>query len=95
MRAFSLLSDCLLAEINLDRNKAVSDGSVSFYLDHFVRYRVAKVTYGSRGRRRYDPADPNYTKRMQRLFVDPNGVKWITHGFDSILLRVRILLWTA
>ncbi|KDR67670.1 hypothetical protein GALMADRAFT_1071822 [Galerina marginata CBS 339.88] len=36
-------------------NKAVADGAVSFYLDHFVRNRVSKVAYGVFCRVTYSP----------------------------------------
>jgi len=74
----------------LHRNKAVSDGSVSFYLDRYVRFRVSKFTYGTKGRRRYEPAEyPDHIRRTDRMYTDPTtGFKWLTNGFDPTLRKV-------
>ncbi|KAJ3549688.1 hypothetical protein NMY22_g781 [Coprinellus aureogranulatus] len=44
-------------------NKAVSDGAISFYLDHFVTTRVSKVAYGYFGSVPYDGTDPDHRQR--------------------------------
>ncbi|KAF7324469.1 hypothetical protein MKEN_00487500 [Mycena kentingensis (nom. inval.)] len=41
-------------------NKAVSDGAVSFYIDHFVSSRVSKRNYGIEVRIPYVPADATH-----------------------------------
>ena len=45
------------------RNKAVADGAISYYVDHFVQTRVSKLTYGSRVSVDYDPNNPEHQKR--------------------------------
>ena len=52
----------------LFRNKAVSDGAISFYLDHFVRTRVSKVTYGVFFSPEYDPSDPDHRSRSHNVY---------------------------
>jgi len=44
-------------------NKAVADGAISYYTDHFVQTRVSKLTYGCRGLLPYDPSNPEHRKR--------------------------------
>jgi hypothetical protein len=50
------------------RNKAVADGAVSYYLDHFVVGRIARHTYGIPISVLYDPADPDHRKRKHMMF---------------------------
>ncbi|KAF9068279.1 hypothetical protein BDP27DRAFT_1224514 [Rhodocollybia butyracea] len=44
-------------------NKAVSDGAVSFYIDHFVTTRVSRWSYGTDCFSAYDPNDPEHRRR--------------------------------
>jgi len=44
------------------RNKAVSDGALSFYHDLFVRTRVSKFTYGCFSNTPFDPTDLDHLK---------------------------------
>lgn len=55
------------------RNKAVSDGAMSFYLDHYVRSRVSKVTYGSIANVLYKDHDPEHTKRSSLRYTQADG----------------------
>ncbi|PPQ65510.1 hypothetical protein CVT24_010806 [Panaeolus cyanescens] len=47
-------------------NKAVANGAVSFYLDHFVTARLSKVAYGIFGRIDYKPNDRAHRKLAAR-----------------------------
>lgn len=80
------------------RNKAVSDGAISFYLDHFVRTRISKITYGNFCHIPYNPNDPAHRERMSKTFVSVSGHKRISDSFDTILPKVRVVcvlyLWT-
>ena len=69
------------------RNKAVSDGAISFYLDHFVRSRVSKFTYGYFASILYDPSDPDHRSRSHKVFTFPSGEHLIPM-FDIILPKV-------
>ena len=67
------------------RNKAVSDGAISFYLDHFVRTRVSKLTYGDFCHIPYDPSDSSHTSRVTKTFISISGSRRISDYFDVIL----------
>jgi len=66
-------------------NKAVSDGAISFYVDHFVRTRVSKFTYGSFCHIPYDPSAPDHISRSHNVFISVSGAERITDFFDIIL----------
>jgi hypothetical protein len=66
-------------------NKAVSDGAISFYLDHFVRTRVSKITYGNFCHIPYDPNIPDHKSRSHKVFTSVSGSQRITDAFDIIL----------
>jgi len=80
-------SYCSLTDFN-NRNKAVSDGAVSFYLDHHVRSRVSKVCYGVATERSYIASDPEHRKRAQTRYRDAAGIMVIPNGFRTILAKV-------
>ncbi|GAW00248.1 protein [Lentinula edodes] len=44
-------------------NKAVADGGVSFYLDHFVSSRVARYSYGIKCSKIYQTSNPEHRRR--------------------------------
>lgn len=55
------------------RNKAVADGSVSYYLDHFVVGRIVKHTYGIPVGILFDPEDPEHQKRRREKYISASG----------------------
>jgi len=67
----------------------VSDGAISFYLDRFVRTRVAKLTYGHFCTLPFDPSNPEHTSRMTNTFFAYSGEQRIRGYFDVILAKVR------
>jgi len=70
--------------LKIFRNKAVSDGAISFYLHHIVKTRVSKVTYGTFCDVLYDPNNPNH--RARDVFTcHISGVTRIKGFFDIIL----------
>ena len=71
------------------RAKAVANGAVSFYLDHYVTARVAKVSYGFQGSTSYFPDDPEHARRSQNVWARPSGREMISGGFITVLERVR------
>ena len=78
--------------ISIFRNKAVSDGAVSFYLDHLVTTRVSKVTYGTFCTVLYDPNNPDHKARTNMAFTsDVSGKKWIRGSFNIILPKVNCI----
>jgi len=66
-------------------NKAVSDGAISFYLDHYVRSRVARVTYGYKASILYVPSDPEHSKRNKSLHTHADGLRYLHDGFRVVL----------
>ncbi|KAF8181785.1 hypothetical protein BJ912DRAFT_882045 [Pholiota molesta] len=66
-------------------NKAVSNGSISFYLDHFVRSRISKAAFGMSGYVDYDPRKADHVKRSSRSFISESGTKCLPEAFDAIL----------
>ena len=68
-------------------NKAVSDGAISFYLDHFVRTRVSKYTYGSFGNIEYDASDPSHQERQHKARRFPSGIRVLPDHFTTILAK--------
>ena len=77
---------------NFFRNKAVSDGAISFYIDHFVRTRVSKFTYGVFGDTVYDPSAPDHRLRSHKVFTSVSGNERIGDFFDIILPKVSCLI---
>lgn len=66
-------------------SKAVAGGAISFYLDHFVRTRVAKVTYGAFANALYNPHNPEHREREADTFVSMAGEKRVQGSFTVIL----------
>jgi len=64
-------------------NKAVADGAISYYLDHFVKTRVTKLTYGTHIDIDYHPKNPEHRKRP--TFTAVSGAKQITNVFRVLL----------
>ena len=77
---------------NFSRNKAVSDGAISFYLDHFVTTRVSKVTYGIFVDIHYDPNDPDHRSRSHNVFTCNSGIEVIPDFFYIVLPKVSFLI---
>ena len=76
----------------LIRNKAVSDGAISFYLDHYVRTRVSKVTYGVFINTRYHSDAPDHRSRSHNVYTSASGIKKIRNSFDIILPKVSFFI---
>ena len=70
------------------RNKAVSDGALSFYHDHFVRIRVSKLTYGSCCHTQFNPTAPGHQQRAHKAFAAASGLLVIPDVFDVIVSKV-------
>ncbi|KAF6750812.1 hypothetical protein DFP72DRAFT_909388 [Ephemerocybe angulata] len=68
-------------------NKAVSDGAISFYLDHLVRTRVSTLTYGQFCSLKYNPLDPEHRARPASQFTAYSGETRIRGYFDVILAK--------
>jgi len=66
-------------------NKAVSVGAISFYLDRFVKGRILRFTYGTPSVARYDPSNPEHTKREHKTYINLMGEKRVRDAFMTML----------
>lgn len=74
-----------------DRSKAVADGAVSFYLDHYVSVRMSKFSYGTECSRPLDLTDPEHVKRAQFSSLALSGLLCFSPAYSEILPKVRAL----
>jgi hypothetical protein len=72
----------------LYRNKAVADGAISFYIDHYVHTRVSKFDYGQFSNVRYNPQNPEHVARYRDSYVSLSGERNIKNSFSVILPKV-------
>ena len=67
----------------------MSHGAISFFLDHFVKTRVSKVTIGVFGNPIYDSKNPEHVKRKESTYIASSGEKRVTGYFCIILPKVN------
>ncbi|KAF5374600.1 hypothetical protein D9615_008990 [Tricholomella constricta] len=70
-------------------NKAVADGGISFYIDHFVTARVAKYAYGIHVCTPYVSSNIEHLRRSSSIWRDARGIDLISRSFDIILPKNR------
>ncbi|THU88822.1 hypothetical protein K435DRAFT_830475 [Dendrothele bispora CBS 962.96] len=69
-------------------NKAVADGALSFYLDHFVTSRIARWCYGTMVDVPFDASDPEHVLRKHTCVIKSTTDRRMIPGlFDTILLK--------
>ncbi|KAK0434111.1 hypothetical protein EV421DRAFT_1717855 [Armillaria borealis] len=68
-------------------NKAVSEGAISFYLDHFVRSRISRYIYGSKMYTPFNREDLEHRRCADKTFVAANGKTSLDNQFDIILSK--------
>ncbi|EKM53451.1 uncharacterized protein PHACADRAFT_148058 [Phanerochaete carnosa HHB-10118-sp] len=68
-------------------NKAVAEGAVWFFLEHFVSVRVARLTYGTTCVIEYNPQDSDHIKRRGKAYMRPSGRMVIPNAFNLILAK--------
>ncbi|KAI1793699.1 hypothetical protein LXA43DRAFT_1121934 [Ganoderma leucocontextum] len=68
-------------------SKAVADGAVYFFLDHFVLSRVAKMTYGTKFSPYYNANDPEHVARHDAKYGWPDGTFTLPQGFKILLQK--------
>jgi len=66
---------------------AVSEGSLSCYLNNHVVYRVARFTYGVKCTREFEQYDPEHQRRQRSAFVNPSGKVFLPNGYQAILKK--------
>ncbi|KJA20609.1 hypothetical protein HYPSUDRAFT_1090755 [Hypholoma sublateritium FD-334 SS-4] len=70
--------------------KAVADGSMSFFLDHFVRTRVSKLAYGIAIRVPYNPSDPEHILRAQKIYYSEVTERRHLYGIFATILSKNV-----
>ncbi|KAI0738324.1 hypothetical protein C8Q80DRAFT_1262843 [Daedaleopsis nitida] len=68
-------------------NKAVANGAVSFYLEHFVSARIMKITYGTNVSVDFDPSDSEHRARKHDKYMRPSGRVMLRNAFSIILKK--------
>ncbi|KAI6046251.1 hypothetical protein EDC04DRAFT_2887938 [Pisolithus marmoratus] len=80
-------SDTVLCRPGSQLNKAVADGAVSFYIDHLVKTRVAKVTYGTPVSIGYDSSRLDHIARKHTRVRSLAGYWMLPDAFGSIVKK--------
>ncbi|VDB90855.1 unnamed protein product [Peniophora sp. CBMAI 1063] len=66
-------------------NKAVAEGAVSFYVDHFVSTRIARFNYGTNCNNPYQPEKASHKSRADLAYVGVDGVLRLNEFWYDIL----------
>ncbi|KAI0031107.1 hypothetical protein K488DRAFT_52773 [Vararia minispora EC-137] len=77
----------VLLRPDCDSKKAVADGAVSFYIDHFVTARTAKVTYGTRCAVQFFPFLPSHRMRVNQALPCLTGGLVLPGAYSGILTK--------
>ncbi|KIL60579.1 hypothetical protein M378DRAFT_83567 [Amanita muscaria Koide BX008] len=90
---FSQLSAHLIRGVSIVRpdtmhlNKAVADGAISYYLDHYVTARVSRYSYGKEFILHFNTMNPEHARRKNTKFMGADGKYKISGAFDTILKK--------
>jgi len=68
-------------------HKAVPDGALSFTVDHLVKSRVARATYGTSCASLVDMYNPEHLARAQTWGVSADGLPVVPNVFQGILCK--------
>lgn len=79
--------DIAICRPDMHANKAVPEGSVAFYLEHFVSARVTRLAYGTSCVIEYNPQDADHIKRRGKAYMRPSGRMVIPNSFRMILAK--------
>ena len=71
-------------------NKAVADGAVSYSIDHLVKTRVAKFTYGVNYSIAFDCKQSDHLSREHTKSRRPDGIWYLPTAFWSMLKKVLL-----
>ena len=86
--SFQVVSVISIFLTAVDRNKAVADGAMSFYIDHCVRTRVSRFTYGQFSNTKFDPHNADHQRRIHDVYTSLSGQKNVKNNFSIILPKV-------
>ncbi|KZT65645.1 hypothetical protein DAEQUDRAFT_676500 [Daedalea quercina L-15889] len=76
-------------------SKAVAEGALWFYLDHRVRARVARHTYGSACNVHYDPLNPEHLRRKHLTITNAAGATMVRFAFATIAQKGTVVTETT
>ncbi|KAK2462911.1 hypothetical protein APHAL10511_005109 [Amanita phalloides] len=68
-------------------NKAVTEGAVSYHIDHCVSTRVSRFSYGIEVCNQFDPLNLEHIRRNHLVFTGLSGERKINGIFSDILLK--------
>ena len=71
------------------RSKAVSEGAIGYYLEHFVSSRIAPGTYGTPVAIPFDPFDPEHRQRIDLADLSLSGIIF-EDGFSVLVKKVSL-----
>lgn len=66
----------------------MAEGAVSYYLNHWVKSRVSKYTFGVPCSVRFREEEEEHTRREHTTFLSPSGLRYLPGAFETILQRV-------
>lgn len=76
-----------------DRNKAVAEGAISFFVEHYVTVRIAKFTYGSEAAIPFDLTNPEHALRTSKAQLGIAGNLVLPNAFYPLLTKVILHLY--
>ncbi|KAI0738316.1 hypothetical protein C8Q80DRAFT_271627 [Daedaleopsis nitida] len=65
-------------------SKAVADGAILYYLEHYVSHRIVKTTIGTPVNRQFNPLDLRHRARMQKASINRTGLTF-EDGFSVLV----------
>lgn len=69
--------------------RAVAHGAVAYFLDRYVRRRVARHTLGQYVSWPYDPSNPEHRRRKDKVYTGLyTGGKFVRGGFQIVVKKV-------
>ena len=77
------------------RNKAVSDGTLSFYHNRFVHTWVSKFAYGYFVNSSFNPTDLDHLKRLQNAYICSfSGKQQIKDSFKFSVILPKVCIFS-
>jgi hypothetical protein len=70
------------------RNKAVSDGAVSYYVSQMVTTRIARFSYGTFRNVQYNPEIQAHKDRRDDLLERTSGRRMVPNKWEVMLAKV-------
>jgi len=81
------LSDLGLRLLKPEMKSNKSVGAISFYIDHHVKRRVLRFTFGVLRDVAYEPSNPEHVAREHKSYLDVTGEKFLPDSFTTILSK--------